>query len=109
MAHTSATRPTSSSVRRPPESINLSNVSKLWDSEGVPFFKYIVEGANLFLSPQARLQLEKKGVILYRNASANKDGVTSSSLEVLAGSAMNDEEFIELMTLKSCHVFRRFL
>ncbi|GAA5866946.1 hypothetical protein JCM8547_003926 [Rhodosporidiobolus lusitaniae] len=83
-----------------PESINLSNVSKLWDADGVPFFKYLVEGANLFCSPQARLQLEKKGVILYRDASANKGGVTSSSLEVLAGIAMNDKEFIELMTSK---------
>jgi glutamate dehydrogenase len=48
-----------------PESVNLGNVSKLWDSEGVPSFKYIVEGANLFISPQARLQLEKRGVVLF--------------------------------------------
>lgn len=31
----------------------------------------------------ARLRLERAGVILYRDASANKGGVTSSSLEVL--------------------------
>lgn len=55
-----------------PESVNLGNVAKLWDSEGVPSFKYIVEGANLFISPQARLQLEKRGVVLFRDASANK-------------------------------------
>ncbi|GAA6031389.1 hypothetical protein JCM8097_005637 [Rhodosporidiobolus ruineniae] len=81
-----------------PESVNLGNVSQLWDSEGVPSFKYIVEGANLFISPQARLQLEKKGVVLIRDASANKGGVTSSSLEVLAGMSLDDSEFIELMT-----------
>ncbi|GAA5886833.1 hypothetical protein JCM6882_005904 [Rhodosporidiobolus microsporus] len=84
-----------------PESVNLSNVSQLWDAEGVPSFKYIVEGANLFISPQARLQLEKKGVRLVRDASANKGGVTSSSLEVLAGMSLNDAEFIELMTSPS--------
>jgi glutamate dehydrogenase len=40
-------------------------VSKLWDSEGVTNFKYLVEGANLFVTQPARLALEKKGVILY--------------------------------------------
>ncbi|GAA5864051.1 hypothetical protein JCM3774_006364 [Rhodotorula dairenensis] len=80
-----------------PESVNVNNVSQLWDAEGVPFFKYIVEGANLFITQGARLQLEKKGVILYRDASANKGGVTSSSLEVLAGMALNDEEYLSLM------------
>ncbi len=44
--------------------------------------RYVVEGANLFLTQDARLQLEKAGVILYKDASANKGGVTSSSLEV---------------------------
>ncbi|GAA6024817.1 hypothetical protein JCM8202_006008 [Rhodotorula sphaerocarpa] len=80
-----------------PESVNVNNVSKLWDAEGVPNFKYIVEGANLFITQGARLQLEKKGVVLYRDASANKGGVTSSSLEVLAGMALNDEEYLSLM------------
>lgn len=27
-----------------PESVNVNNVHQLWDAEGVPFFKYIVEG-----------------------------------------------------------------
>ncbi|KPV72444.1 uncharacterized protein RHOBADRAFT_55909 [Rhodotorula graminis WP1] len=80
-----------------PESINIGNVSRLWDADGVPNFKYLVEGANLFCSPGARLQLEKKGVVVIRDASANKGGVTSSSLEVLSGMCLNDKEFIELM------------
>lgn len=33
-----------------PEAINITNVSQLWDSEGRTKFKYIVEGANLFLT-----------------------------------------------------------
>jgi len=27
-----------------PESVNVTNVNQLWDAEGVPNFKYIVEG-----------------------------------------------------------------
>lgn len=29
-----------------PESINVTNVHQLWDAEGVPAFKYLVEGAS---------------------------------------------------------------
>ena len=63
-------------------------------------FKYIVEGANLFFTQEARLQLEKWGVILFKDASANKGGVTSSSLEVLAALAFSDEEFVEHMQVR---------
>lgn len=75
-----------------PESINLSNVDKMFDEKGQPRFKFIVEGANLFLTNDARMILEKAGVVLYKDASANKGGVTSSSFEVLAALAMSDEE-----------------
>lgn len=33
-----------------PESVNLTNVGKLFDSKGAPRFKTIVEGANLFFT-----------------------------------------------------------
>jgi glutamate dehydrogenase len=75
-----------------PESINLSNVDKMFDEKGLPRFKFIVEGANLFLTNDARMILEKAGVVLYKDASANKGGVTSSSFEVLAALAMSDAE-----------------
>lgn len=55
-----------------PEAINISNVAALVDSEGKPHFKYIVEGANLFLTQQARLYLEKRKVVLFKDSSANK-------------------------------------
>ncbi|KAH9028701.1 NADH-dependent glutamate dehydrogenase [Lactarius pseudohatsudake] len=71
-----------------PEAVNVSNVAALVDSEGKPHFKYIVEGANLFFTQQARLYLEKRKVVLFKDSSANKGGVTSSSLEVLAGRAV---------------------
>jgi len=81
-----------------PAAVNISNVQLLYDNElKKPRFKYIVEGANLFFTQDARLQLEKWGVILFKDASANKGGVTSSSLEVLAALALSDEEFKEHM------------
>ncbi|EIN12308.1 NAD-specific glutamate dehydrogenase [Punctularia strigosozonata HHB-11173 SS5] len=83
-----------------PEAVNISNVAALVDSEGKPHFKYIVEGANLFLTQQARLYLEKRKVILFKDSSANKGGVTSSSLEVLAGLALSTDEYVNLMIFK---------
>jgi glutamate dehydrogenase len=44
----------------------------LIDSDGKPNFKYVVEGANLFFTQQARLFLEKKGVVLFKDSSTNK-------------------------------------
>lgn len=83
-----------------PESIGLDNVHKVIGENGNPLYKYIVEGANLFITQEARLRLEKAGVVLFKDASANKGGVTSSSLEVLAALAFNDEEFDEHMCVK---------
>eukprot|EP00796_Vickermania_ingenoplastis_P001325 gene1324-770_t len=60
-------------------------------------FKYISEGANLFMTQDARLALERCGVIIFKDATANKGGVTSSSLEVLAGLALSDEEHAKHM------------
>jgi glutamate dehydrogenase len=84
-----------------PASINIHNWKELVDEKGRPRFKYIVEGANLFITQDARLRLEEKGVILYKDASANKGGVTSSSLEVFASLALSDKEYEELMCEKN--------
>ncbi len=83
-----------------PKSINGTNWQSLLDGGGKPIFKWIVEGANLFITPDARLRLEEKGVVLFKDSSTNKGGVTSSSLEVLAGLALSDEEFSEKMMEK---------
>ncbi|OMH86312.1 NAD-specific glutamate dehydrogenase [Zancudomyces culisetae] len=84
-----------------PESVDVNNVAKLIDANGVPHFKYIVEGANLFFTQDARLRLENAGVHLIKDASANKGGVTSSSLEVLASLALSEKEHKELMCVSS--------
>lgn len=62
-----------------------------------PRFAFIVEGANLFFTQDARLKIEAAGVPVFKDASANKGGVTSSSMEVLAAMALNDVEFAQHM------------
>lgn len=82
-----------------PESIDLSSVHKLI-VDGKSTIPYIVEGANLFITQDAKLRLEKAGCILYKDASANKGGVTSSSLEVLASLSFDDKSFEENMCIR---------
>ncbi|CAG7999970.1 unnamed protein product [Penicillium salamii] len=82
-----------------PESIDLSSVGKLI-KDNKSIIPFIVEGANLFMTQDAKLRLEKAGCILCKDASANKGGVTSSSLEVLASLSFNDEEFVEHMCIR---------
>jgi glutamate dehydrogenase len=84
-----------------PSSVNINNWTDWLDDKGQPRFKVIVEGANLFITQQARLRLEERGVILYKDASANKGGVTSSALEVLSALALTDKEFENLMVVRN--------
>ena len=82
-----------------PESIDLSTVNQLI-VDGKSTIPYIVEGANLFITQDAKLRLEKAGCILYKDASANKGGVTSSSLEVLAALSFDEAGFVENMCIR---------
>ncbi|KAI9761651.1 MAG: glutamate dehydrogenase (NADP(+)) gdh1 [Chaenotheca gracillima] len=82
-----------------PESIDLSSVHKLI-VDGKSTIPYIVEGANLFITQDAKLRLEKAGAILFKDASANKGGVTSSSLEVLASLSFDDRGFEQNMCIR---------
>lgn len=79
-----------------PESIDLISVNRLI-KDGKSIIPYIVEGANLFITQDAKLRLEAAGCVLYKDASANKGGVTSSSLEVLASLSFDTDGFIEHM------------
>ncbi|KAI2418971.1 NAD-dependent glutamate dehydrogenase [Ophidiomyces ophidiicola] len=81
-----------------PESINLGNVANLL-VDGKSTIPYLVEGANLFVSQDCKLRLEKNGCILFKDASVNKGGVTSSSLEVLASLSFDDKGFEENMCI----------
>ena len=84
-----------------PNSITIRNWKQLLDKDGTPRFKYIVEGANLFLTQDARLALENVGVIVFKDASTNKGGVTSSSLEVLGSLALTDEEYASRLVVEN--------
>ncbi len=77
-----------------PETIDEHNWNRFLDEEGRPTARAIVEGANSFITPGAREELQRRGVILIRDASANKCGVISSSYEILANLLMSDEEFL---------------
>jgi len=79
-----------------PESVSLISVNKVI-KDGKSLIPYLVEGANLFVTQEAKLRLEAAGCILIKDASANKGGVTSSSLEVLASLSFDDAGFRENM------------
>ncbi len=77
-----------------PETVDGTNWQRLIGPDGTPTCRAIVEGANSFITPDARVELQKKGVVVIRDASANKCGVISSSYEILANLLMSDDEFL---------------
>lgn len=78
-----------------PETIDDQNWRAFLDENGVPSSGVIIEGANSFITPEARIQLQKNGVVLMRDASANKCGVISSSYEIIANLLLSEREFLE--------------
>lgn len=53
----------------------------------------IVEGANSFITPAAREKLQSAGVLIIKDASANKCGVITSSYEIISGLMLSEAEF----------------
>ena len=77
-----------------PETIDRENWERYLLPDGTPSARAIVEGANSFITPEARVQLQRKGVIIMRDASANKCGVISSSYEIIANLTLDEREFL---------------
>lgn len=77
-----------------PRTLNEGNYKDFLDVSGVPTSKGIVEGANLYITPETRKRFEKLGVLIFKDSSANKGGVICSSLEVLCSLTLSDEEFL---------------
>jgi len=77
-----------------PETIDRDNWPRFLTAAGAPSARAIVEGANSFLTPEARAELQRKGVLIMRDASANKCGVISSSYEIIANLLLSEEEFL---------------
>ncbi|KAI9596164.1 Glutamate/Leucine/Phenylalanine/Valine dehydrogenase-domain-containing protein [Syncephalis fuscata] len=71
-----------------PESVDVNNVHELLDADSNPRFKYVVEGANLFFTQEARLRLEAAGAVIFKDA-------------ILAALSFNDEDFHEHMQVKA--------
>lgn len=77
-----------------PETVDGGNWQRFLDAAGEPTVKAIVEGANSFITPEARAELQRHGVIILRDASANKCGVISSSYEIIANLLLSEKEFL---------------
>ena len=77
-----------------PETIDAATWERFLLPDGTPSARAIVEGANSYLSPEARTRLQQRGVLIMRDASANKCGVISSSYEIIANLLLSDEEFL---------------
>jgi len=78
-----------------PETIHDGNWQKLFDKDQNPTTRAIIEGANSFISPGAREKIQKQGIIILKDSSANKCGVICSSYEIIGGLLMKDKEFLQ--------------
>lgn len=76
-----------------PGTLNQENIEDFLDDAGLPSSRGIVEGANLYLSDPARHILEEKGVLIFKDSSANKGGVICSSFEVLCNLCLDTALF----------------
>jgi glutamate dehydrogenase len=76
-----------------PETIDESNWQRFFTRDGIPTARAIVEGANSFLTTEARKEMQKRGVVIMRDASANKCGVIASSYEIIANLLLTEREF----------------
>jgi glutamate dehydrogenase len=77
-----------------PETVDETNWQNFFNDQGQPSMRVIVEGANSYITPAARIELQKRGVVVLRDASANKCGVISSSYEIIANLLMTEKEFL---------------
>jgi len=82
-----------------PATIHGGNWKNFLNKDGVPSAKVIVEGANLFLTRDARRELSNAGTLILKDSSANKCGVICSSFEISACMLLNEAEFMEIKEL----------
>ncbi|GKY98341.1 hypothetical protein MPSEU_000791700 [Mayamaea pseudoterrestris] len=82
-----------------PNTIDITNYRNFIAEEGVPSSPLIVEGANLFITKEARKALfEEAGVAIIKDSSANKGGVITSSYEICAAMLLDEDVFLENKT-----------
>ncbi|MEO0814493.1 MAG: NAD-glutamate dehydrogenase domain-containing protein, partial [Myxococcota bacterium] len=78
-----------------PETIHRYNWRSFLNG-GSASARVIVEGANLFITPDARSELSSEGVLVVKDSSANKTGVICSSFEIVASMLLTPEEFLQI-------------
>lgn len=81
-----------------PNTIHAGNWENFLDAHtGRPSSPLIVEGANIFITPEARTALfAKANVNIVKDSSANKCGVITSSYEICASMLLDESEFLEI-------------
>jgi len=77
-----------------PRTMHEGNWRQFLQKDGTPSAKVIVEGANIFITPEARRELSDLGVLIFKDSSANKCGVICSSYEIGASMVLTEQEFI---------------
>lgn len=84
-----------------PNTINVHNYKQFLNLDGTPSAPLIVEGANLFVTDEARqLLFDEAGVIIVKDSSANKAGVITSSVSHI--SALYFLHTFNLTDLSTC-------
>ncbi|MES2614442.1 MAG: NAD-glutamate dehydrogenase domain-containing protein [Bdellovibrionota bacterium] len=79
-----------------PYAVKESNWDRFLLPNGKPSAMAIVEGANIFFTKEARQKLVDSGVIVIKDSSANKAGVSCSSYEIIACLTISPNEFSEI-------------
>ncbi len=82
-----------------PATIHAGNWQEFLQADGTPSAKVISEGANLFLTPEARERLGDAGCVIIKDSSANKCGVICSSFEICACMVLEEEEFLAIKSV----------
>jgi glutamate dehydrogenase len=75
-----------------PATIDIANWQQ-YCPNGHNSSKAIIEGANSFITPAARDKLQEAGILIIKDASANKCGVITSSYEIISGLLLDESEF----------------
>nr|MBC8522332.1 NAD-glutamate dehydrogenase [PVC group bacterium] len=79
-----------------PATIHGGNWKNYLKEDSSPSSQVIVEGANLFLTPDARRELSNVGTLILKDSSANKCGVICSSFEIGACMLLDSQQFMEI-------------
>ncbi|MFK7961330.1 MAG: NAD-glutamate dehydrogenase domain-containing protein [Phycisphaerales bacterium] len=81
-----------------PNAIHGGNWRDFLKADGSPSARVIIEGANLFLTAEARNHLSDAGAMIMKDSSANKCGVITSSYEIISNMLMEEDEFLAIKT-----------